>query len=148
MKVYSDTEGEEMLYSVLLGEEEMMLFSELQKEFGKLDIQEAKKLGTTVSKLRQSRAGIGKSTGTVHDNINLRGLYNTGKSGYFAPGTPNDVNKILLRESRSKSGKIVPSRVRKNAEKGVISNHLMESEEKQRSQLMNSMLSKYKRKNI
>ena len=41
MKVFSDSYDEERIYSVLMNEEEMILFSEIQKEFGNRGLQDA-----------------------------------------------------------------------------------------------------------
>ena len=44
LNIYTSEEGGEKLYSVSLDNEELRLFSEYQKEFGKFDVQVAKKL--------------------------------------------------------------------------------------------------------
>lgn len=55
-KVFSNIEEEsEKLYSILLSEDEMSLFSEFQKEFAKTDKILAKKLGKTIKEIRKNR---------------------------------------------------------------------------------------------
>ena len=65
MKIFSDIEGEEKLYSVLLDEEELYLFSETQKEFTGA-IKKANKLRKRAWLEKQSAGGflgIGKKSG-------------------------------------------------------------------------------------
>lgn len=55
-KVFSNIEEEsEKLYSILLSEDEVALFSEFQKEFAKTDKILAKKLGKTIKEIRKNR---------------------------------------------------------------------------------------------
>ena len=74
LNIYTPEGGGEKLYSVSLDNEELRLYSEYQKEFGKFDASLAKMKELTKAELRGNRAGL-KGTGTVHDIINTRGAY-------------------------------------------------------------------------
>lgn len=91
-KIFTDTEGYERLYSVLLSEEELSLFSEIQKEFNskaakllnsKYLAQKAKKFPASVSELRAREhrplTVLGVADGsarTINHKINENALNN------------------------------------------------------------------------
>lgn len=66
-KIFSDDNGEEKLYSVLLDEEELYLFSEFQKEYARRDYE-----GLTNSEkeiLRKKRGSYAKSLKKTYDDL-------------------------------------------------------------------------------
>ena len=84
-KIFSEIDTDEKLYSVLLSEEELALFSVFQKEFGKYDKSLAQKQGKTVAEIRIGRSGL-SGTGTVNDVINARGGIDKNASSFMRGG--------------------------------------------------------------
>lgn len=96
-KIFSNVEDpEENLYSVLMDEEELYLFSEYQKEFAKMDKSLAKKLGKSVKEIRKVRnqdgAGAMMRKNSIHHRINqkaLEGADSASANKLFPQGSSN-----------------------------------------------------------
>ena len=78
MKIFSDIEGDERLYSVLMDEEEMYLFSEIQKEFTsvrllKKGLQRVKKDVVNLQKTNP-RMTISQAKNAMSSNQNFRNV--------------------------------------------------------------------------